>query len=101
MYVIYRFTSDITHGNSLWEKRFFSLIHFIPFDQIPKIKICHIVASGHPEAIEVIPRLIATDVLDSEEAAEDGFIDNYGAASDEEDECGLGEAGTRTVVTQS
>ena len=32
------------------------------------------------------------DVIDSEEAAEDSSIDNDGAASDEEDGSGLGEA---------
>ena len=45
--------------------------------------------------------LIATDFLDSEEAAEDGSIDDYGVTSGEEDESGLGEAGVRTDVTQS
>ena len=60
-----------------------SLIFFIPLDQIPKIKICHMVASEHPEVIEGRRRLIATDVPDSEESAEDGSIGNDGAASDE------------------
>ena len=46
------------------------------------------VASEHPEVIEGGHRLIATDVLDSEEADEDGSIDNDGAALDEEDESG-------------
>ena len=40
-------------------------------------------------------------VLDSEEAAEDGSIDNDGSASDEEDESVSGEVGWRTGVTQS
>ena len=84
------------------EKTFFlSLIRFVPLDQIPKIKICHMVASEHPEVIEGRPQLIVTDVIDSEEAAEDGFIDNDGASSDEEDESGLGEVGVITVVTQA
>ena len=46
-----------------------------------------------PENTDVIEgrrRLIATDVLDSKEAADDGSVDNYGAASDEEDESGSG-----------
>ena len=59
------------------------------------------VASEHPEVIEGRRRLIATYFLDSEEAAEDGSIDNNGTDSDEEDESGLGEAGVRTGVTQS
>ena len=59
------------------------------------------VTSEHPEVIEGRRRLIATDVLDSEEAAEDGSVDNDGAASDEEEESGSGEAGVRTGVTQS
>ena len=42
-------------------------------------KICHMVANEHPETIEVRWRLINTDVIDYEEAAEDGYIDNYGA----------------------
>ena len=57
-----------------------SLISFVLLDQIPKIKICHMVASEHPELIEGRRRLIATDVLESEEAADDGSIDNDGAA---------------------
>ena len=44
--------------------------------------------------------MIATDVLDSEEASEDGSIDNDGDASYEEDESGFGEAGVITCVTQ-
>ena len=59
------------------------------------------VASKHPEVIEGRRWFITTDVLDSEEADEDGSIDNYGAASDEEDDSGSGEAGVRTGVTQS
>ena len=59
---------------------FLSLIHFVSLDQIPKIKICHMVANEHPEVIEVKGRFIATDVLDSEDADEDGSIDNDVAA---------------------
>ena len=59
------------------------------------------VASEHPEVIEGRRRLIATDVLDSEEAAEDSSVDNDGAASGEENESGLGEAGVITGVNQS
>ena len=50
--------------------------------------MCYMVASEHPEVIERRRRLIATDVLDSEEASEYGSIDNYGADSYEEDDSG-------------
>ena len=59
------------------------------------------VASEYSEVIEGRPRLIATNFPDSDEAAEDGSIDNDGAASDEEDESGLGDAGVITGITQS
>ena len=59
------------------------------------------VASEHPGVIEGRGQLIFTDVLDSEEEADDGSIGNDGAASDEEDESGSVEAGVRTGVTQS
>ena len=68
------------------KKNILSLIIFVPIDQILKIKICHMVASEHTEVIERRRQLIATDVLESEEAYEDGSIDNNGAASDEEDD---------------
>ena len=45
--------------------------------------------------------MIATDVLDDEEADEDFSIDNYGAALDEEDESALGETYVITGVTES
>ena len=70
-----------------------SPILFVSIDKTPKIKICHMVASEHPEVIEGRRQLIAMYVLDSEEAAEDGSIDNYVDALDEEDWSGLGEAG--------
>ena len=38
-------------------------------------------------------RFIATDFLDSEDAADDDYIDNNGAALDEEDDSGLGRGG--------
>ena len=82
------------------KKNVFSRIRFVTFDQISKIKICHMVASD-PEAIEGRRRLIAVDVLEYKEADEDVFIDNYGAASDEYVDSGLVEAGVRTGVTQS
>ena len=45
--------------------------------------------------------LISTEVLESEEAAEYGSIDNDGDSSDEEDESVLGQAGVIIGVTQS
>ena len=83
------------------KKNVLSLIRFVPLDQIPEIKICHMVASEHPEVIEGRRRLIVLDILDSRESAEDGYIDNDGAASAEEDESGSGEAGMRAGVTES
>ena len=83
------------------KKNVLSLICFVTLDQMTKIKICHMVASENPEVIEGRRRLIAIGVLDSEEAAEDGSIDNDGAALYEEDESGSGEAGMRTGVTES
>ena len=56
------------------------------------------VTSEHPEVIEGRRWFITTDVLDSEEADEDGSIDNDGASSDEEDESGLVEVGVITGV---
>ena len=49
------------------EKCHVSCSFFSP-DEIPKINICHMVAKDHPEVIEGRRRLIAVDVLDSEEA---------------------------------
>ena len=59
------------------------------------------VTSEHPEVIEGGLRLISTDVLEYEDAAEDGSIDNYGAALDEDYDSGSGEAGVRRGITQS
>ena len=46
------------------------------------------VASEHHEVIERRRCFIAKNVLDPEEASEDGSIDDGGAALDEEDESG-------------
>ena len=80
---------------------FLSLICLVPLDQTPKIQICDMVASVNHEVIEGIRQLLGMYVLDSEEAYEDGSIDNDGTASDEEDESGLGEAVARTCVNKS
>ena len=66
------------------EKGFFCLSFvFFSLDEIPKIKICHMVAKEHPEAIEWRRRLISVDVLESEEAAEDASIVHDDTALDE------------------
>ena len=58
------------------------------------------VASENPEVIEGRRRLIVTDVIDSEQAVEDGYIDDDGAASYEEDDSGSGEVGVITGATE-
>ena len=58
------------------------------------------VASEHPEVIEGRQQLIVTEVLDSEEAAEYGSIDDDGDYLDENGESGLEEAGVSTGVTE-
>ena len=45
--------------------------------------------------------MITTDVLDYEEAAYYGSIDNYGDSSDEEEDSSSLEAGVKTGVTKS
>ena len=53
MYIIGCFVVDALNGKSIWMKQnVLYLIHFVYLDQIPKIKICHMVASEHPEVIE-------------------------------------------------
>ena len=66
------------------KKNVFNLISFVDLDKINKIKICHMVASKHPDVIEVRQWFIATYVFDSEEAAGGGYIDDYVTASYEE-----------------
>ena len=66
-----------------------SLVRLFSLDEIPNIKICHMVVKDHPEVIEGRLRLIAVDVLDPEEAAEDASIVHDDAAEIEEDGSGL------------
>ena len=80
------------------DKNVLSLIRFFSLDEIPKIKICHMVAKTNIELNDGRRRLIAVDVLDSEEEAEDASIDNDGAALDEEDGIGLVRAGVTEEV---
>ena len=82
MYIIYCFTAEDPYDKSPWMKqKVFFIIHFVSLDQIPKIKICHVVASEHHEVVEGRQRLIVTEVFDSEEAYGYGYIDNDGADS--------------------
>ena len=71
---------------------------FFSLDEIPKIKICHMVANDHPEVVEGRKQLIAVDVLDSEEAAYDASIVHADAAFDKEDGSGLVGAGVTEEV---
>ena len=80
---------------------FLSFICFVSMGQIPEIKICHMVASEHPEVIERRWWLIAVDVHDYDEADEYSSIDNYGATLVEEDKSCLLEMDVRTGVTES
>ena len=57
-------------------------------------------ASAYPEVIEGRQWLSATDVFDSEESDEDGYIDADGDASDEEDRSDSGEVGMSTGATE-
>ena len=57
-----------------------SLVRFFSLEEIPKINICQMLAKDHREVIERRRRLIAVDVIDSEEAAEDASIVHDDAA---------------------
>ena len=67
MCIIDRFFREAPPGESPWTKEnFMSLVHFFSLEEIPKIKICHMVAKDCPDVIEGRRRLIAVDFLDSE-----------------------------------
>ena len=76
---------------------FFSRQFFF-LGQIPKIKICHMVAGNIYEVIEGRQRLIYTDVTDPEEAYQYGSIDDDCVDFYKECESGLGEAGVSIDV---
>ena len=80
------------------DKRFFFYNSFFSLDKIPKIKMCHMVAKEHPEAIEGRRKFIAVDVLYSEESDEYDSIGNDGTALDEENGSGLLGAGVTEEV---
>ena len=80
------------------KNKMFCLLFIFSLDEIPKIKICHMVTKEHPEVIEGRRQLIYVDVIDSEEEAEDAAIDYDDAALDEEYGSGLvGEGVTEEV----
>ena len=83
MCIIERFAKDATPDKSPSTKKCFVSRSFFSLDEISKIKICHMVAKELPEVIEGMQSLIAVDVLDYEDAAEDAFISHAGDASDE------------------
>ena len=90
MCIIDRFFKEAPPGNYPWTKKnVLSLVHFFLLDEIPKMKKCHMVAKKHPEVIEGRRRLIAVDVIDSEEAAEDYSIVHDDADLGEEYGSGL------------
>ena len=101
MYVVDSFTAKTNRCKSPWKKTICFLLGFFPLDQICKIKTRHMVASEHPEVIDRSQWCIATDVIDSQEADADGYIDNDFAALDEEKNSGSGEAVVRTYIIQS
>ena len=93
---------EIPNGKSTRKKHnVLSLIRFVSLDQIPKIKICHMVASEHRKVIELRRRFLDTDVIDYEEVYEDASIDNGCADLYEEVESGPGEGCVIAVVPQS
>ena len=93
MCIIESFFEEAPPGKSPWIKEKKLSLVFSPLEKIPWIKIYHMVAKEHPEVIDGRGRLIAVDVLDSEEEAEDVSIDHDDAASDENDGSGLVGAG--------
>ena len=101
MSIIDRFAQETPNGKSPWmNQHILSHIFFVSIDQITKMEICYMVTSEHSELIEVIQQLIATRVLDPEEAAEDGSIDDYFSTQDEQYDSGLREAVVSTGETE-
>ena len=82
------------HGQS----KMSCLLFVFSLYKIPRIKICHMVAKDHPEIIDGRRRMIAVDVLDSEEAAEDASIVHDDADFFEEYGSGLVGAGVTQEV---
>ena len=94
MCIIDRFVEEAPTCKSPWTKKHvLSLVRFFSLDEIPKIKICFMVANEHTEVIDGRRQLISVDVLESEEAAEDASIDHDDASLYEEDGSGLVGAG--------
>ena len=101
MSIIDQFYEENPSGKSSWRKKnVLSLICFASLYQTPKVIFFHMVACEHPEVIEDRRRLIDTEILGPDEADDDGYIDDGGDASDEEDESGLVEVGVRKGVNE-
>ena len=100
MSIIDCFAAETPHVKSPWMKEnVISLIWFVSLDQIPNMKICHMVACQHPEVVEGRQCLIDTNIIDPEDTYYYGSIDDDDDALDKEDDSGLGEAGLSTGVT--
>ena len=99
MCIIDCYFKEALPGKSPLEKtKCFVSRSFFSLDEIPKIKICHMLVKEHSEVIEGRRRLIDMDVLGSEEADEDDSIVHYYNALDEEDGSGLVGAGVKEEV---
>ena len=99
MCIIDRFFKEAPPGKSPWKRQnVLSLVRFFSHDEIPKIKIFHMVEMKHPDVIDGRHWLIDVDVIDSKEAAEDASINHDDAALYEEDGSGLVGAGVTEEV---
>ena len=76
MYIMYHFTTKTSHGKSLWTKKNVLSLIFFPLTKSLR-KQFRMVASEHTGVLEGRQRLIVMVVPDSEEAADNGYIDIY------------------------
>ena len=81
IFIIDRFVEENPPGKSPRTKYFF-VSHSPPphLDQIPKIKIFHMVTKEHPAVIEGRRWFIALDVIESEDSSDDASIYHDSAA---------------------
>ena len=93
MCIIDNFFEETPTGKSPWTKPNILTLILFSLDQTPKIKICYMSAKEHPAVIEGMQLLIAVNVIDSEKAAEDYYINHDGADSYQEYGSGLVGAG--------
>ena len=92
MFIIDCFFEDTPLGKSPWT--FLALIRS-PSWPNTQDKYTPYGSKGNVEVIEGRRWLIAVDVIEYEEAAEDSSIDHYGDALDEEDKSGFVGAGVK------